>query len=112
MANFTLAIDGKDYSLDPESITVRESKEIRGYTGKGIAKLLSGIDPSDPSEELIEILVYLMRKRAGEEVSIDANQDVALIGLFSHVGAAADAQAQGDDDSLPLDRSTGEPESI
>ena len=113
MAVITLAIDGKKYSLDPESVTIRESKEIRRYTGRGITKLLSDIDPADPSEDLIETLVYLMRKRAGEDVSIDDNADTSLVGLFSHIGADPDAPSDSDgDDGIPLDQSTGEPENI
>lgn len=68
MADLRVELDGKPYSLDPDSITSREYKSIRAHTGYSMNKFWEAVQRMGESTdvEVIDVLHWLFRKRAGE----------------------------------------------
>jgi hypothetical protein len=71
-------IDGEVMGIDPDSVTSREYKEIKSYTGLGMVSFWRSTEQlggEDMAVEVLDVLRWLMKKRAGSATFLTAEPD-------------------------------------
>jgi hypothetical protein len=88
MLNFSL--NGVDYAFDVEKFSLREAREVAELTGLTLPEYTSGLINMN-NVEALAAMVYLARKRAGEECSY-SDIDFDVIDLAASIFAKNSAE--------------------
>ena len=119
MAELRVVWQDKTYTLDLGSITSREYKTIKSYTGLRIGQFeralynirVDGLDP-----EVLDALMWMFKKRAGEDAMIGEDDSYRPMDFISNLTFVADddeeaAEVPKVSDGTPTSTSPNEPDS-
>lgn len=77
-------LDGTDYAYDTDTYPLFEARLVKALTGLNAGAYIQGIAAMD--EEALAAMVYLAKRRAGEEVEWDDLGTLDLMVLIQSIG--------------------------
>lgn len=64
-----ISVDGKSYDYEPGKLMLSEARQLQRHTGQTLAEWQHGLNVLDADS--VAGLVWLLRRRAGEDLSFD-----------------------------------------
>lgn len=92
---FTLRIDGVDYTIVPADFSGRLERKVRAETGMSVLGIINALDGGQTGIDLLGMFMWAVRIGRGEEVELDDILD--SISYASEVEVVGEGDKRGDD---------------
>lgn len=93
MTWMTFSLNGRDYKVTLDRLSIAEAREVKRYTGVTLTTLMLA-SSGHVDGDVLAAIVYLAKRRAGEDIDWAEIDQIDVVELLGSMAASADEPGQ------------------